>query len=76
MRISAVVHFLYIWYISGVLEIVLSDLYLGPRIKELFELPSSLEFVRDYVAKNIPVIIRSGALSWPAITKWNSQLFR
>lgn len=54
----------------------LSDLYLGQRIQELFEVPTSLEFLRDYVAKNVPVIIRSGTLDWPAITKWNSHYFR
>ena len=54
----------------------LAELYLGPRIKELFEIPSTIEFVRDYVAKNIPVIIRGGALGWPAIVKWNSHYFR
>lgn len=52
------------------------DLYLGQRIQELFEVPTSLDFLRDYVAKNVPVIIRSGSLGWPAITKWNSHYFR
>ena len=36
------------------------DLYLGTNVPELFEIPSSIEFVRDYVAKNMPVVIREG----------------
>lgn len=39
-------------------------------------MPTSLEFLREYVGKNIPVIIRSGTLNWPAISKWNSHYFR
>lgn len=52
------------------------DLYLGPRIKELFEVPTSIEFVRDYVGRNIPVIVRGVNLKWPAVSKWNSHFFR
>lgn len=52
------------------------ELYLGPRIKELFEIPSAIEFLRDYVSKNVPVIIRSANLGWPAITKWSTHYFR
>lgn len=36
------------------------DLYLGTSVPELFEIPTSIEFVRDYVAKNMPVVIREG----------------
>lgn len=52
------------------------ELYLGSRVTELFEVPSSLQFVRDYVAKNVPVIIRNATLDWPAVSKWNSKYFR
>lgn len=43
---------------------------------EVFEVPSSLQFVRDYVAKNVPVVIRNATLDWPAVSKWNSKYFR
>jgi len=53
------------------------DLYLGTNVPELFEIPTSTDFVRDYVAKNMPVVIREATLDhWPAITKWNSKFFR
>lgn len=53
------------------------DLYLGTHVPELYEIPTSIEFVRDYVAKNLPVVIREATLDhWPAITKWNSKHFR
>uniref|UniRef100_A0A1B0D5L4 Bifunctional peptidase and (3S)-lysyl hydroxylase JMJD7 n=1 Tax=Phlebotomus papatasi TaxID=29031 RepID=A0A1B0D5L4_PHLPP len=51
------------------------ELYLGSRIPELFDLPTSLQFTRDYVAKNTPVVLR-GCLHWPAISKWSSKYFR
>ncbi|XP_059616337.1 bifunctional peptidase and (3S)-lysyl hydroxylase Jmjd7 [Phlebotomus argentipes] len=51
------------------------ELYLGSRIPELFDLPTSLQFTRDYVAKNMPVVLR-GCLHWPAISKWSSKYFR
>lgn len=58
------------------LPILFLDLFLGSRVAELFEVPSSLDFVRDYVAKNVPVIIRNATLDWPAVSKWNSKYFR
>lgn len=53
-----------------------ADLYLGPTITELFERPTALEFAREYVGKNVPLILRGCNLEWPAVTKWNSQYFR
>lgn len=52
------------------------ELYLGSRVAELFEVPTALEFMRDYVAKNLPVVIRNATLEWPAVSKWNSRYFR
>ncbi|CAH2097679.1 unnamed protein product [Euphydryas editha] len=52
-----------------------SDLYLGSEIVET-DCIGSLEFHRDYVSKNIPVVIRGGCLKWPATRKWNSNFFR
>lgn len=54
----------------------LKGLYLGESIPELFSLPTSLEFTRDYVAKNLPVVIRGATAEWSACTKWNSSYFR
>ncbi|XP_055376619.1 bifunctional peptidase and (3S)-lysyl hydroxylase Jmjd7 [Condylostylus longicornis] len=52
------------------------DLYLGKKIYELTELPTSLEFTRDYVGKNLPVVIRGCTLQWPSVLKWNSKYFQ
>lgn len=52
------------------------DLYLGNCIPELTYIPDSLEFIRDYVSKNLPVVIRGCTLQWPAVLKWNSRFFR
>lgn len=53
-----------------------TDLYLGSTVTELFELPTALEFSRNFVSKNIPVVIREATTHWPACTKWNSKYFR
>ncbi|XP_026499380.2 bifunctional peptidase and (3S)-lysyl hydroxylase Jmjd7 [Vanessa tameamea] len=58
-----------------VLNVESSDLYLGGEIAETDNL-ESLQFHRDYVSKNIPVIFRGGCGNWPAIHKWNSKFFR
>ncbi|KAJ8710765.1 hypothetical protein PYW08_009280 [Mythimna loreyi] len=52
-----------------------SDLYLGKSIAETNDL-EPLQFYRDYVSKNIPVVIRSHCSHWPAVTKWNADYFR
>lgn len=55
---------------------IFSELYLGSKIAELTRAPTSLEFVRDFVAKNVPVVIRGTTSNWPAVNKWNSDYFR
>ncbi|CAH2237643.1 jg11323 [Pararge aegeria aegeria] len=52
-----------------------SALYLGGDVAET-NLIEPLQFYRDYVSKNIPVIIRGGCAKWPAVQKWNSHYFR
>lgn len=52
-----------------------SDLYLDRDVAETSIL-KPLEFHRDFVSKNIPVIIRGGCSNWPAVKKWNSEYFR
>ncbi|KAF0699872.1 Aste57867_9582 [Aphanomyces stellatus] len=41
-----------------------------PRTIERISAPSPLEFYRNYVSKNIPVIITDAADHWPAMHKW------
>jgi hypothetical protein len=54
----------------------ISELYLTKRVPDLFEVPTPLEFSRDYVGKNCPVVIRNACMKWPAIVKWNSKYLR
>ncbi|CAB3249703.1 unnamed protein product [Arctia plantaginis] len=58
-----------------VLKYETSDLYLGEEVAETTAL-EPLEFHRDYVSKNIPVIIRGGCKQWPAVKKWSASYFR
>lgn len=49
-------------------------LYLDVKVRECKEAPSSaLDFHRDWVSKNLPVIFRGGANHWPAIEKWTNE---
>ncbi|KAJ8710111.1 hypothetical protein PYW07_009477 [Mythimna separata] len=52
-----------------------SDLYLSNSIAETNDL-EPLQFCRDYVSKNIPVVIRNHCSHWPAVAKWNADYFR
>ncbi|CAK1543415.1 unnamed protein product [Leptosia nina] len=52
-----------------------SELYLSGNVAEVVNI-DSLEFHREYVSKNLPVIIRGGCSKWPATRKWNAQYFR
>lgn len=52
-----------------------SGLYLGKDVAET-DVLEPLEFYRDYVSKNIPVVIRKGCSNWPAVNKWNATYLR
>ncbi|CAH0696283.1 unnamed protein product [Spodoptera exigua] len=52
-----------------------SALYLGSSIAETDNL-EPMQFLRDFVSKNIPVIIRNSCSHWPAVSKWNAAYFR
>ncbi|XP_061380562.1 bifunctional peptidase and (3S)-lysyl hydroxylase Jmjd7 isoform X1 [Danaus plexippus] len=52
-----------------------SDLYLGGDIDQVDYL-DPLDFHRDYVSKNMPVIIKAGCADWPATQKWSADYFR
>lgn len=53
-----------------------TELYLGSALMETFEVPSSIDFVRNHVAKNLPLVIRGALADSAAVKKWNSQHFR
>ncbi|VVC99984.1 bifunctional peptidase and (3S)-lysyl hydroxylase Jmjd7 [Leptidea sinapis] len=52
-----------------------SELYLGCNIAKT-NLIDALEFQREYVSKNMPVIIKGGCAQWPATLKWNADYLR
>ncbi|KAI9550566.1 hypothetical protein GHT06_016442 [Daphnia sinensis] len=52
------------------------ELYLSTSIPYLEQLPTCLEFYRNFVAQNRPVIIRNAFASWPALSKWDIEYFR
>lgn len=54
----------------------LAELYLGSSLMETFEVPSSIDFLRNHVAKNLPLVIRGALADSAAVKKWNSQHFR
>lgn len=51
--------------------------YLPNReIQEIEGFPGPLEFYRDYVARNVPLVFRNAITDWPAVKKWNKDYFR
>lgn len=54
----------------------ITDLFLDRKIYELSKVPTALEFSRDFVGKNRPVIIRGACSKWQATSKWNAEFFR
>jgi len=56
-------------------EVLFLELYLDKQVPER-SVPSPLQFYRDYVAPNKPVLIKDAISHWPAIQRWNTQYFR
>ncbi|KAK2583857.1 hypothetical protein KPH14_001133 [Odynerus spinipes] len=52
------------------------ELYLGSEITEINGTINPLTFYRDYVSKNLPVVIRGGVQHWPAVRKWSITYLR
>ncbi|KAL7300206.1 hypothetical protein TKK_0007049 [Trichogramma kaykai] len=53
------------------------ELYIPKEIPEIkSDAISPLIFYREYVSRNIPVIIRGGIKHWKAMDKWNIPYFR
>lgn len=47
-----------------------------PVVNANFDSNWPLEFYREYVAKNQPVLIKGGCRHFPAVKKWNSEYFK
>ncbi|XP_008217295.2 bifunctional peptidase and (3S)-lysyl hydroxylase Jmjd7 [Nasonia vitripennis] len=52
------------------------ELYIPTEIIEIEEAISPLDFYRNYVSKNIPVVIRGGIKHWKALDKWSIPYFK
>ena len=52
------------------------ELYLCEEVPRLEGPPSALEFVRDWVSPNLPVIIQGGFDQWPARKKWTVEYLK
>ncbi|XP_064093441.1 bifunctional peptidase and (3S)-lysyl hydroxylase Jmjd7-like isoform X3 [Macrobrachium nipponense] len=52
------------------------ELYLNDTVPVLDAIPSPLQFYRDWVAPNKPVIFRGAVKKWPAIKKWTIKYLR
>jgi hypothetical protein len=52
------------------------EIFLGSKIVERFDIPSSLEFIRNHVSKNLPLVIRNALTETTAFKKWNSKYLR
>ncbi|XP_063586150.1 bifunctional peptidase and (3S)-lysyl hydroxylase Jmjd7-like isoform X2 [Penaeus indicus] len=52
------------------------ELYLNNEVPILDIVPTPLQFYRDWVAANKPVIIKGAVKHWPAINKWSFDYLR
>ncbi|XP_012535168.1 bifunctional peptidase and (3S)-lysyl hydroxylase JMJD7 isoform X2 [Monomorium pharaonis] len=52
------------------------ELYLESEVAEVNHSIAPLIFYREYVSKNVPLIIRGGIKRWPAVNKWSIPYFR
>ncbi|CAF0861149.1 unnamed protein product [Didymodactylos carnosus] len=52
------------------------ELYLETTSISRISVPTPLEFYRDYVSKNKPVIITNALNDWPALSKWSNSYLR
>ncbi|KAL0120725.1 hypothetical protein PUN28_008414 [Cardiocondyla obscurior] len=52
------------------------ELYLHSEITETVGTVTPLAFYREYVSKNVPLVIRNGIKHWPAVEKWSIPYFR
>lgn len=52
------------------------ELYLNKVIPTMERVPSALEFLRDYVAPNKPVVIKGAFDHWPALHRWTNDYLR
>ena len=66
----------FISFLKSFLMMIKLEFYLTTNVPYLEQLPTCLEFYRQYVAQNRPVIIRNAFNNWPALSKWNIEYFR
>ena len=57
-------------------NVLVSELYIGKHIQEVGCVPEPLEFYRDYVSMNLPLLIRGAVCHWPAVSLWTSAYLR
>ena len=53
-----------------------SELYIGRHVQEVSCVPEPLEFHRDYVSMNLPLLVRGAVGHWPAVSLWTSAYLR
>ena len=51
-------------------------MYLQSEVAEINHSITPLAFYREYVSKNVPLVIRGAIKHWPAIDKWSIPYFR
>ena len=55
---------------------MISDFYLQREVPQIENSPeSSLEFYRNWISFNRPLIIRNAVSHWPAMKKWQNNQY-
>ena len=53
-----------------------TEFFIGRHVHELDYVPDSLDFYRNYVSMNLPVVVRGAVKHWPAVRLWNEDYLR
>ncbi|KAG1678334.1 JmjC domain-containing protein 7 [Nymphon striatum] len=59
-----------------VLRTAAKDFIFSNEIPEVYEIPSPLQFYRDYVCPSKPVIFKNAIKNWPAIELWTNTYLK
>ncbi|CAH1786743.1 unnamed protein product [Owenia fusiformis] len=57
------------------LSLEAKELYLGDEVQYLDRAPSAIEFLRNWVCPNKPVIIKNAIDHWPALQRWEQHSY-
>lgn len=75
MIINNKTHFFITVHTNFITISYIAELYLQSEVAEIHHSITPLAFYREYVSKNVPLVIRGAIKHWPAVGKWSIPYF-